>query len=86
MKSTDIQFPGSPFEPRNYKEAMRCDKAHLWDPSMVNEFNSHQINNAMSPNTEWERKAITKIPYRSTIGSLLYLATVSRPDLSLIAG
>ncbi|EFX71034.1 hypothetical protein DAPPUDRAFT_256340 [Daphnia pulex] len=44
MKSTDVRFPDSPFEPRNYKEAMQCDKAHLWNPLMVDEFYSHQIN------------------------------------------
>ena len=44
MKSTDIHFPDPPFEPRNYKEATQCDEAHLWGPSMVDEFNSHQTN------------------------------------------
>lgn len=44
MKSTDIQFPDSPFEPQNYKEATQSDEAHLWDLSMIDEFNSHQTN------------------------------------------
>jgi len=44
------------------------------------------LTGAMSPNTEWGRQQMAKIPYRSAVGCLLYLSTVSRPDLAFIVG
>lgn len=35
-----------------------------------------------SPETPEEIKAMLRIPYRSAIGSLMYLATCTRPDIS----
>ena len=41
-----------------------------------------RLSKAMSPQTEEEREYMHKVPYGSTVGSLLYIATTTRPDIS----
>ena len=36
----------------------------------------------LEPTTEKERREMENVPYRSAIGSLMYLATCTRPDLA----
>jgi hypothetical protein len=40
------------------------------------------LSNDMSPVTESAKEAIKDIPYRQTIGALLYLSTGTRPDIA----
>ena len=41
---------------------------------------------SMSPQTPEEQKSMEKIPYLSTVGTLQYLATTTRPDISYTVG
>ena len=40
------------------------------------------LNISQQPVTDEERSEMVNVPYRSAIGSLMYLATCTRPDLS----
>ena len=39
-----------------------------------------------SPSTEEEKKLMSKIPYASAVGSLMYAMVVTRPDLAYVVG
>jgi hypothetical protein len=39
-----MDFDGQPFEPGSFSEAMGCHEAHLWKPSVQDEFDSHVQN------------------------------------------
>lgn len=84
---------------RNRKERKILVNQYAFARKMLSRFNTQpyipkavpansniHLTGAMSPNTVGEKEPMKKIPYRSAIGCLLYLATVSRPDLSLVAG
>lgn len=43
---------------------------------------NQKISSEMSPGTEEEAEEMSKIPYRECIGSLLFAAQISRPDIS----
>lgn len=43
---------------------------------------NQKISSEMSPKTEEETEEMSKIPYRECIGSLLFAAQISRPDIS----
>ena len=38
------------------------------------------------PQNEWEHKQMEIIPYASTVGSLMYAQTCTRPDISFVVG
>lgn len=40
MQSIDVHN-SEPFEPRTYQEALSCEEAHLWQPSVQDEYDSH---------------------------------------------
>lgn len=41
-----------------------------------------KLSKKMSPTTEEEKKQMRRIPYKNLIGSLMYLATSTRPDIA----
>ncbi|XP_071578912.1 uncharacterized protein [Temnothorax nylanderi] len=41
-----------------------------------------KLSKKMSPTTEEDKKQMSQIPYRNVIGSLMYLATSTRPDIA----
>jgi hypothetical protein len=43
---------------------------------------NNRVNAKMSPNTEEDKREMEKCPVREGIGSLMYLANKSRPDIS----
>ena len=47
---------------------------------------SYQLPNRDSPSTEEETKLTSKIPYASTVGSIMYAMVVTRPDLAYVIG
>ena len=38
------------------------------------------------PQDKWERKQMEGIPYASTVGSLMYAQTCTKPDISFATG
>jgi hypothetical protein len=44
------------------------------------------LSSSMSPQTAEERKSMEAIPYLSAVGTLQYLATTTRPDISFAVG
>jgi transposase InsO family protein len=44
------------------------------------------LSSSMSPQTPEERKSMESIPYLSAVGTLQYLATTTRPDISFAVG
>lgn len=52
---------------------------------IIEKFNLHECKEAqtpMEPNFQVEDQEVIKVPYREIIGSLLYIATISRPDIA----
>jgi hypothetical protein len=47
---------------------------------------SVKLTKDMSPKTEEEISEMTSIPYRSAVGSLIYLVTGTRPDIAVAVG
>ena len=45
-----------------------------------------KLTKSMSPTTAEEIKEMEKVPYRSAVGSLIYLVTGTRPDLAVATG
>ena len=45
-----------------------------------------RLSSSMSPQSPEEQKAMDKIPYLSAVGTLQYLATTTRPDISYAVG
>ena len=41
-----------------------------------------KLNSSMCPNTDEEREAMAKVPYREAIGCLMYLMLSTRPDIA----
>ena len=42
----------------------------------------HQLDSSQQPASDEEKKEMENIPYRSAIGSFMYLGTCTRPDLA----
>ena len=90
MKTSDIRLQDSPhdtllaYEPKNYKDAMQSPEAHLWDPSMDEEFESHQTNGTwIKTELPKGRKAIgTRWVYKIKPG---HLATPTRYKSRFVA-
>ena len=53
-------------------------------PSATPACPSVKLSKAMCPHSDEEREEMRNIPYRSAVGSLMYAAVVSRPDIAFI--
>ena len=45
-----------------------------------------KLSKEQSPKTEEERDDISKVPYASAIGSLMYVMVCTRPDIAHVVG
>lgn len=45
---------------------------------------SQKLTTELSPKSVTERKELEKLPYHQAVGSLLFLAQVSRPDIQYV--
>lgn len=76
---------------------IKFDNQHLklsqesYAKQVLDKFNMSEANSAVTPivqnqHEEDEKKIIVKFPYRECVGSLLYLSTKTRPDISYAVG
>ncbi|GJW10178.1 retrotransposon protein, putative, ty1-copia subclass [Tanacetum coccineum] len=80
-------------EPANYKEAMASPEAAKWKEAMKSEIQSmydNQVWNLVDTTTglktvgltDEELDKMSRVPYASAIGSIMYAMTCTRPDVS----
>ncbi|KAJ9672283.1 hypothetical protein PVL29_025766 [Vitis rotundifolia] len=45
-----------------------------------------KLSSKQSPSSEIEKKELRKVPYASTVGSLMYVMVCTRPDIAHVVG
>ena len=67
-------------------EILKKFNCELWKPVPTPARDSITLHKGQSPQTEEEKQRMEKVPYRQVLGSLMWLAVCTRPDLAQALG
>ena len=70
------------FSQKNYLKKILCFNMQNCKPTFIPLLVNFKLSSSMCPSNEVERKEMSRVPYASVVGSLMFIMICKRPDIA----